>query len=327
MTIDLEEDSKDMHAQARRWVVRLHSGEPIGTEEHAALESWQQRSSEHRRALAEAQRRWNVMQVAIKAGNFAKAGYPQAYRQHGLNRRAYLGGALAASVAGAGFFAARPPLGLWPSLAELGADYRTGVGERRQIVVPSGASIEMNTRTSLIVPKSGVGPPQIELVVGEIAITTDMRHVDVPLVVVAGNGKTSAGRATFDLRHDGEDVTVTCLEGAVRVECGSDHVRLGARQRVGYGPGGLGSVIETDERAIGAWRRGLLVFENQPLSTVIPEINRYRRGRIVLMSDAIGRLPLDATFRLDRIDEVVPKIAHIFDLKVRTLPGGIVLLG
>jgi len=327
MTIDHEEDGDGIQAEARRWVVRLHSGEPMGTDERHELGNWQRRSSEHRLALVQAQQRWNVMRAAVKRGSFASARPPRAHAAGGFSRRAYMGGALAAGIGGAAYLIARPPLDLWPSLAELGADYRTDVGERRQIVVLDGAAIEMNTRTSLTVPQGDAGLSHIELIAGEIAITMNTRKVDAPLVVFAGNGKISAGRANFDIRRDGDGATVTCLEGAVKVECGSGAVQLGPRQRVGYGTRGLGTVTDTDARVIAAWRNGLLVFENQPLSAVIPEINRYRRGRIVLMSDAVGRLPIDATFRIDRIDDIVPKIAHIFDLKVRSLPGGIVLLG
>jgi transmembrane sensor len=130
----------------------------------------------------------------------------------------------------------------------------------------------------------------------------------------------------FDLRRDGQDVAVTCLDGGVKIECGQETATLKAGQHVSYSAQGLGAIVATDGRAVDAWRKGLLVFDNQPLAQVIPEINRYRRGRIVLTSASIGNLPLDATFRLDRIDEVVPKLAHLFGLKVRTLPGGVVLL-
>ncbi len=89
---------------------------------------------------------------------------------------------------------------------------------------------------------------------------------------------------------------------------------------------GFGETTATDGRRVEARRQGLLVFNNQPLAQVVTEINRYRRGQIVLMNDDIGRLSLDATFRLDRIDEAVPKITHLFGLKIRTLPGNVVLL-
>lgn len=317
--------------EARRWVVRMRSGE-VTPADRDALKTWQNLSPAHRRALAEATAQWDALRVLARASTAGDerptARQPSASRLH-VTRRAWLGGAMAASIGGAVYLAARPPLGLWPSLADLNADYRTGVGEQREIVLAEAVSVEMNTRTSLAVPENGGTGRQIELINGEITVTAKSANLPAgePFVVVARNGRTSAAQATFDLRDDDGMVTVTCLDGEVSVECQGTAAKLPARHKVAYGALGLGHVIETDPRVIEAWRKGLLVFDNQPLSLVIPEINRYRRGRIVLLNEEIGRLPLDATFRLDRIDEVVPKIAHIFDLKVRTLPGGLVLLG
>jgi transmembrane sensor len=149
----------------------------------------------------------------------------------------------------------------------------------------------------------------------------------VPVVVVAGDGRVSAGQGVFDLRRDGGKVAVTCISGEVRVDCSGKSAVLQPRQQVAYDGHGLGTVAGVDAAAVDAWRRGFLVFENTPVTDVVAEINRYRRGRIILMDSALGRLPLDATFRLDRIDEAVPKIAHVFGAKMRALPGGIVLLG
>ena len=333
MTIDsqLPERSDDPLGEARRWVLRLRSGE-ANQNDIDALARWRAESPAHRRAFAEANAQWDVLGLAARNVT-AKQGrgvheLAGASASSGLTRRVWLGGAMAASIGGAAYLAARPPLDLWPSLSELNADYRTDIGERRQIAFSDTVSVEMNTRTSLAAAGAGTGARQIELIVGEIAVTTGFGATSrsESFAVVAGDGLTSATRAIFDLRRDGQSVSVTCLEGEVQVECRNDIVKLKARQRIVYGAHGFDEVAATDGRVVEAWRRGLLVFDNQPLSQVIPEINRYRRGRIVLMNDRIGRLPLDATFRLDGIDDVVPKIAHLFNLKVRTFPGGVVLL-
>ena len=47
--------------------------------------------------------------------------------------------------------ALKPPLGLWPSLSELGADYRTGTGEQRTIAFAGDVQIALNTQTSLTI--------------------------------------------------------------------------------------------------------------------------------------------------------------------------------
>ena len=313
--------SEDLLREARGWVLRLRSGE-ANQVDIDALTRWRAENPAHRRAFAEANTQWEVLRSAarhVAASEFAA-------RNRGLSRRTLLGGgAMAASLVGGAYLAARPPLGLWPSLSELAADYRTDIGERRKIAFADEVSVEMNTRTSLAVARTGTDARQIELIGGEIAITTGVGEA-LPFVVVAANGRASAVRAMFDLRHDERGVSVTCLEGEVLVECQSGRATLKARQRITYGEKGLSDIATTDGRIVGAWRQGLLVFDDQPLSQVIPEINRYRRGRIVLMNDNIGHLPLDATFRIDRLDEVVPKIAQIFNLKTRTLPGGVVLL-
>lgn len=334
MTIDSETSPERSNAvlnEARRWVVRLHSGE-VSQGDIDALARWRAESSAHQRAFAEVNAQWDVLRLAAQnvaaTQRHAIRTSSDRFNNHGLTRRAWLGGALAASIGGGVYLAVSPPLELWPSLAELTADYRTDIGERRQIAFADKVSIEMNTRTSLVVARSVVDRRQVELIGGEIAVTTGLDTVSEaePFVVVAGEGRMSALRAMFDLRREGQSVSVTCLEGEVQVECRNDLATLKARQRVVYSADGLGEVIVTDGRVVEAWRRGLLVFDNQPLSQVVLEINRYRRGKIVLMNESIGRLPLDATFRLDRIDEVVPKIAYLFDLKVRALPGGVVLL-
>lgn len=323
--------SETLLNEARGWAIRLRSGE-VSQIDVDAFTRWRAQSPAHRGALAEANAQWDVLRLvarnvaaqqrrAVLAPDFASA-------NSRLSRRAWLGGAMAASIGGAAYLVARPPLELWPSLSELAADYRTDIGERRQIALADTVSIEMNTRTSLAVTAAGAQTRQVELIAGEIAVATGLEAASSsePFAVIAGSGRTSAVRARFDLRHEGQNVSVVCVEGEVKVECQDETATLRAGQRIAYGRRGLSDIAATDGRVVEAWRRGLLVFDNQPLSQVIPEINRYRRGRIVLMNDDVGRLPLDATFRIDRIDEVVPKIVHIFALKARTLPGGLVLL-
>jgi transmembrane sensor len=325
----LPEKYEELQSEARRWIVLLRSGEASqGDIDTLAL--WRAKSPAHRRALAEAGAQWGALQFMaqkIAQQPHVVATIPLAKSDAGgLTRRAWLGGAMAASVGGAGYLLVRPPLGLWPSLSELSADYRTDVGERRELALADSVSVEMNTRTSVDI--AAISNRQIELISGEIAVTAGAGGISSqePFVVMAGAGRTSAIRATFDLRREGESASVVCLDGELQVECERDTAALKAGQQVTYDARGLGNIVVSNTRLVEGWRRGLLVFDNQPLSQVVSEINRYRRGKIVLLNDDIGRLPLDATFRLDRIDEAVPKIVHLFGLKTRSLPGGIVLL-
>ncbi len=313
---------------ARDWIVRLRSKE-VTQSELDELARWRAASEHNRRAFALVKMQWDLFKTATTVLEQAEAKQSVNAVKMAVTRRAWLGGALAASVGGVGYFAVRPPLGLWPSVAELNADHRTGVGERRQIDVDAGISIDMNTRTSLASLNQADGARRLELINGEIAVTMAQTAVprERPLVVVAGAGRVSATRATFNLRSDQDGMSVACLDGTVELACGGKTLTLMARQRVDYAGNVIGRVATADDRIVAAWRRGLIVFENRPLTQVVAEINRYRRGYIMLANDRIGELSMDATFRLDRIDDAVTKIAELFDLRVRSLPGGLVLLG
>ena len=94
-----------------------------------------------------------------------------------------------------------------------------------------------------------------------------------------------------------------------------------------YDSRGLGSISGIDPKIVTAWQQGLLIFRDVPLARVIDEVNRYRPGRIIVVDPRLGRREVVADFRLDRLDAVVEFVAQVMKAPVRSLPGGIVLLG
>jgi transmembrane sensor len=229
---------------------------------------------------------------------------------------------MAASAAAAAYVAVRPPLDLWPSLAELSADYRTAVGEQRQVALAAGATIVMNTRTSLALRPDVDDVARIELIAGEGVLSTGA----YPLEVVAGDGSARGVGATFDIRRDGGEVSVTCLDGEVSVVCGASSSTLAGGHRVSYSNGRLGPVSAVEPALAASWREGFLVFRDTRLDEVVAEINRYRRGRIVLVGEALGRKTVNGRFYLSRLDDAVEKLRNAFGAHVTSLPGGVMIL-
>jgi transmembrane sensor len=327
-----EADRLEREAQA--WVTRLTSGEATAADAEA-LNRWRRMNPAHRRAFAEANLLWEKLQPAaaeIAAGQASAASVVSGAHPRGvgrlLDRRALLGGALAATAAAGGYLLVHPPLGLWPSFAEMTADYRTATGQQREIALDRGVLVQMNTQTSIVTllpPSKDSVVERIELISGEAAITAGPRDLK-PFAVMAARGQTIATNARFNLRNDGAAVCVTCLEGDVDVEYGARIAKVRAKQQVTYTAEGLTPTTIADPDTVTAWQRRLLVFRNDPLARVIDELNRYRPGRIILMNEEFGRQSVLATLRIDRIDEFVSRLQTVFGLKARSLPGGIVLL-
>lgn len=317
-----EESMKD---QAMAWIMRLTSGK--ATEEDAsALRRWRDESDSHRRAFAEAKLLWETLGPATRESvqgrkKEERSSLPIMPKRL-LGRRAFISGALAASAAAVGYIGSRPPFLLWPSMGEILADYRTGTGQQRQLAVAANVSLILNTQTSINVRRASSASNGIELIEGEAAVTTA-----APFNVLAAGGWTSASAARFDVRCDGPNVCVTSLSGVVNVMKRDRSVIVPSGHQITYGLDGIGSVLPVDAAVAMAWQHGMLIFRHEPLERVIAEVNRYRRGRIILIDANLAARDVVASFHLDRIDEVVEHVVQAFGARATFLPGGVVLLG
>jgi transmembrane sensor len=324
----VESDEPDAGAEraqeeARNWLRRLTSGE-VTKADLDAFERWRVENPKHRHALAEANLLWDVLgKVAreARAGDLKRSPV-RSVLDRPIGRRAVFAGAAAASVA---YLVERPPFHFWPAVAELMAAYHTATGERRELAAAPGIAVQMDTQTSLTTPITTGQLYSLELISGQLAVSVQPT-ADRSVVISAAGGQVRASHANFDIRREGSSVCVTCAEGAVQVSHGSASATLGPGRQVTYDEQGLGSEVIADPAVVTAWQRGLLIFRDAPLADVIAEVNRYRPGRIILLNKALEERKVLAGFRLDRIDDVVNYIRDAFDAKVRSLPGGVVLL-
>jgi transmembrane sensor len=316
--------------EALDWIVRLKAGEPTRADVEA-FRQWRGQSPAHEEACRSAVRVWHNAGIAARelgTGTAARALRKGAQAQPAWrpSRRVVMGGGLvAAAAASAAYAVVEPPFGLWPSLQELSADYRTAKGERRKIDLAAGVSIELNTQTSLAV-RAAQDDTRIELISGEASVATN-RPPSAPLVVLAANGRITAARADFNARCLEGTVSVACLDGVVDIELADKSVRLGKGEQVSYSASEIVPLRAVDVDQVSAWQSGLLIFRDRALGDVVEEVNRYRPGRIIITSGEIRRRVVNGTFQIDKLDNFVPQVQQLFGARATSLPGGVVLLG
>ena len=313
---DVADSDAAIGQQADAWWARLRSAD-FTRADADALRAWCARSPAHARAWRELQQLWQALDPALARA----AAAPQ--RENVLafplrpGRRAFLGGALAAGVAA---LALRPPLDAWPSLQELGADYRTGTGEQRQVALSPQMTVQMNTQTRIDVR----APESIELLGGEAEILASGARQ--PVSVLAGAGRMLAQSARFNVRHTDDAVCVTCLAGAVEVVWQQRRQTLDAGQQLVYDERGVQAATAAQAGEASAWRTGALSFVGKPLADVVDEINRYRPGRVVLRNAELGRRLVRMRFSIGQTDGALAMIRDLYGAQMTSLPGGIVLL-
>lgn len=318
--------------QAESWLIRLRSG-AASPEDAAAFRHWCGLDPRHREAAQALGRMWGNLAPALRgAPASSRAQRTQPSLRPGANasprmgRRWFVGGAVAAA---AGYVAWSPPLALWPSVADLAADYRTGTGEQRQLTLARDIVVDLNTQTRIDLLSSSAPASGIRLLAGEADIQADIAGAQGgsrPFEVVAAGARVRAWRAGFNVRVSGDAGCVTCVTGTVELRHPRGRVTLAAGQQLVYDDRAVQAPSKADVASVTAWRRGMLVFDDVPLAAVIDEINRYRPGKLVLRNPHLGNARVQAQFSLHRLDDAIVMVRDVFGAHVTTLPGGIVLL-
>ncbi len=300
--------------EAQHWLVRLTSGEAT-SEDARAFADWCARSQAHRRAFAESRRLWQRIGEAGRAENTHAETAPR-YDRRAFLQRALLGGVAAC----AGGVMISRQTAWWPGAA----DFETAIGEQRRVQL-ADVAVEMNTGTRLNAHVSGAELAMLELLSGEAEIRASGAARQVLLRVQGGS--VLAAASDFNVRADTGAVCVTCLQGSVVVDYQGENRTLVANQQLTFGADRLGRVHHADPERVTAWQRQLLIFDDEPLSQVIAEINRYRPGRLILMNEALGRRRVQARFTLDQLPDVAQLISDAYGATLTRMPGGVVLLG
>lgn len=178
----------------------------------------------------------------------------------------------------------------------------TALGERRQLDLPDGSTVLLNTDSAIEVAFAA-NERHLRLVRGE-AFFTVAKNPRRPFVVEAGNMTVRAVGTAFDVRLRQDALNVLVTEGKVRVNHVVDANSPAPNTPVIEGPilsaGHFGEIAlekalkplaealvvsEVEPRSIKntlAWQEGRLEFSDTTLAEVVAEFNRYNRHQIVI---------------------------------------------
>ena len=194
------------------------------------------------------------------------------------------------------------------------ADYRTAVAERRSIPLADGSVVELAPLSALNVDFDGE-LRHVRLIAGE-AFFTVARNPARRFVVEARDGRVEVLGTAFDMRIDGGAVAVAVAHNAVAVRTAhAGPVRLERGQAARYDEAGVSPVSEIDPDAIASWRQDQLVFHDAPLSQVLAELGRYRRGHVQLIGRNLGARRITAVFDARQPDAAIATIARSLNLR------------
>lgn len=208
--------------------------------------------------------------------------------------------------------------------------YETRIGEQRDVLLPDGSRVTLNTDTALKVRYSKARR-YIEMQRGE-ALFVVKHDAQWPFEVAAGGTLTRALGTEFNVDLRNSTVTVSVLDGAVRVVEANEVAAaitpaLAKGEAVAVRVGERHAAPEkADLRRIDAWRTRRLEFNNTPLAAAVDEFNRYSNTRVVIGTPELEQVRVSGVFRIGDADGFLFSLEQALGVKVLAAPGEVTLL-
>lgn len=314
--------------EAWHWALLEFDG-PLSAEQETELQSWLNDDPRREGALVRAR----AACLYLARASVPARGRPEVASERSVSstRRRFITGTLAAG--------ALIGLGTWvgASLIEerrRGVKYTSQVGEISRVLLDDGSELMLNTATEVVVRFAGAQQEAI-LARGEALFTVahDAQH---PFFVVVGEWLLRAISTTFAVRLRPRDrifADITVAKGIV--EMLPSHSRAHQEPlRIIQNQEAIVDDINSVELRIGtdqdaerrlAWRRGMVVFEGEPLHAAIAEMNRYSRRQLALSDPELAERRIAGVFRIGDIDTFISQLKNNWGVQA-VLGNDVVLL-
>ncbi|MEM1104032.1 MAG: FecR domain-containing protein [Pseudomonadota bacterium] len=337
-----------IRADAHEWRARIDDGQ-LSHADRRNFELWIAADPLHAAAYAEAEIVWSGLGAVAYDAALARppAGEAAAggggFRLFGMPVWAPVG-ALAACLAAAVFltpflltgFGGPSPVAEAPVMER----YETERGALSTVALADGSSVTIGAFSVLEVAIAETAR-QARLVRGS-AFFEVAPDPDAPFSVAIGAAKVIVTGTAFDLQRRADAVDIAVSEGDVRVTHAlaigrrdpatpwgaaprgaiTQMVDLSAGERVTASRAeGLGEKAPIETDALGAWRRGHLVYLDAPLGDVVADLNRYSATPLKI-DGAASRLRLSGTFPADDVAGLLSLLETALPVRVRDTGDG-----
>ena len=346
-------DRNKVIEEAHAWVVLLDGGSQT-EQDVAELHDWLGRSALHQSEFRRIAGLWDELDDIVPKLVFSDRQDPAAAvkgatdeRLRGVFSPVRLGFATVGLAAA--LFAAYSLLGPGkeieaPDIGAYQAQYSSEIGEFREIALPDGSEIGLNTNS-----RAEVDYKQearfVRLLEGQAHF--DVSHnPDKPFVVYANDIAVRAVGTAFAvyIREDGS-VEVTVTDGQVELSSLSENnagsgpsiAQLEDAEILGTFVKGQQTVTKETIEHIAmleppemekrlSWRDRMLVFEEDRLEDVVSEVSRYTDVRIVFEDSSLRDMRVGGYFPAGETDALLSTLAGSFDIRIKRLADDLILL-
>lgn len=198
----------------------------------------------------------------------------------------------------------------------------SGKGQRGALTLRDGTQATLGSETRLTVPDAFPTTQRTVLLEGTATFkVTPINDVKaIPFAVRAGTLTVTAKGTEFTVRNYTEDsgVVVHVTEGSVIAhDRASDALRTVTAGETVRFSGGTFAVLDGVARDVAvAWTRDSIVFDQEPLRLVVPQLVRWFGMNAALVDEAAGDRPVSMRIALNSSGEATKALTQAADLVI-----------
>jgi len=206
--------------------------------------------------------------------------------------------------------------------------YATRHGEQLTRRLADNSVLRLDTDTEVTVRYSRA-QRQVEVSRGQVLFEV-AHEAGRPFRVVAGPAEVVDVGTRFDVYLQHDSTLVTVVEGQVTVALAAGPhsgsaagraVAVHAGEQIRVSDGALPSqAAPADTERSTAWLRRQIIFEEEPLETVVAEFNRYSTTTIEIETPSLRTLAISGTFSADDTESFVHFLKNLDGVRVEVTP-------
>ena len=272
--------------EASIWLARLRADDR-SLEDERAFRAWLMADPRHEAAFEAVNGVWDSVGALSRDMRNGKVQI-----ESGFSRRTLLSGGLGLAVAAGGTFAF-----VQSAAAEV---YQTEVGEQKHVTLADGTGVFLDTETKLVVDFSDKNR-KVDLRYGRanFRVAPDAKRA---FAVEAAQKMVIGTRSTFDVRRDGDEISVLLIHGQATVKSTAADVDAGRSlsdgERLSFASGQSPKLDKPNLLPLLAWHTGQAIFENSVLTDVVLEMNRYSTIKLEVDDTRIARMKVSGVYRV-----------------------------
>lgn len=316
-TTPVNDRHDDPDSAAAAWFARLQR-DAVLVEDRRAFERWLAADPRNAKAWDRCQDVWSGLSLlesdsalAALRADALRAGDPAPER---FTRRGLLAAAGVVAMVTGGAVVGWRVLGDKAPAPGRGSPadpiFTTAVGELSTFHLADGSAVTLSTDSAVKV-NAWTQERRLTLLRGQ-AFFKVAKDAARPFVVAVGDKQVTAVGTAFDVRLDAGKLSVTLLEGRVRIAGpsprGERMVEMSAGSKFVAADAADWTIAAIDTVKESAWLQGRLVFDGEPLSAVVDEMNRFSTRKLRVADPQVAATPVSGVFKTGQVDAFVAAI-------------------